>query len=522
MGFNPTAALGLENAKVRQQQAFRNPSERKFTQQELVVPRLAYQYKIVPNDMSNNGYILAVLDLYGEEKHVKISMSDEAYQAQQLKDSKSKATYEGNFNGAYIDSKMAAKIKFLENNKEEKKYVIGLESAIIKSGKVDKIDGVEYTNIVVRRIINFKSAAKALEGFFTASGYYDRQKEAYQVSSLEHWAQNPIGLNDTESLGKLVESLELINSNRQAYENGDKSADMLPNLGFRLISSKLTYGKDEKTGEQVVLSRKIFHSSDAIDLIRLEDGSYISLSEDFLFKIIEGYKNYVLNGEDSAAAQYGVKSEDVLIELVPFKVYRTSTIEPRFTLNTTNENVKKGPLYQMIQTPYFASLSEDEVPTVGKNLAYVGFVKISKNKIDEDTAKVTIQSLVTSYSFGTLRGNVLSFIRNGEDGKKYEIEERIRQRYFTEQERLEIEKRKEEKMLKEGGAGSSSLSKDSSLNAPSGLSLHSSADSNEESSNLVDSDELFNEAPQTTETKNSEATKNPDSDYGDDDDDIPF
>lgn len=207
MGFNPANIPGLNNVKVRQQQAFRKPNDRQFNQQEVVTPRLVYQYKIVPNDNANNGYILGVLDWYGQERHVKITMSDEAYQAQKARDAESKKTYEGNFNGAYIDSKMEAKLKFLESNQTDKKFVIGLEGAIFKANKVEKSNGIEYIPVVVRRIINFKSAAKAIEGFFTASGYYDKDIEAYRVSAIESWSKNPIRFDDEENISKLMKCL---------------------------------------------------------------------------------------------------------------------------------------------------------------------------------------------------------------------------------------------------------------------------------------------------------------------------
>ena len=514
MGFNPANIPGLNNVKVRQQQAFRKPNDRQFNQQEVVTPRLVYQYKIVPNDNANNGYILGVLDWYGQERHVKITMSDEAYQAQKARDAESKKTYEGNFNGAYIDSKMEAKLKFLESNQTDKKFVIGLEGAIFKANKVEKLNGIEYIPVVVRRIINFKSAAKAIEGFFTASGYYDKDIEAYRVSAIESWSKNPIRFDDEENISKLDEMLDVINTNRDLYESGDRSVDMLPNLGVRFIASHVTKGKEKDSEEEVVLSRKIFDSSSAMDVLQLEDNTYRPLSKTFMHQMMEGYAHYILNSEDGVAKTYGVPESEVLLEIVPFKVFRTSTIESTFSLNTTNENVKRRPLYQMIQTPYLNSLSEDETPTVGRNLAFTGFIKITKNKVDEDTGKVTIQSFVTSVNFGTLRGNALSFIRNGEDDKKYEIEERIRQRYFTEEEKIEIEKRKEEKLLKEGKPAGSSLSKDSSLNPPSSLSLQS-APSAEAHDASLDADNLF------SEEKKVEVKPEP-SVSVDDDDDIPF
>lgn len=520
MGFNPSSVPGLNNVKVRQQQAFRKPNDKQYSQQEMVTPRLIHQYHIVPNDAANNGYILGVLDWYGQERHVKVTISDEAYQSQKARDAESKKTYEGNFNGAYIDSKMEAKLKFIESNQTDKKFVIGLEGAVFKSGKIEKINGIDYIPVVARRIANFKSAAKAVEGFFTASGYYDKDIEAYRVSAIESWSKNPINFNDEENIVKLEEMLDVINKNRDLYESGDKNADMLPNLGFRFIASKVTKGKEKDSEEEVVLSRKIFDSSSAMDIIQLENNSYRPLNRTFLRQMMEGYTHYVLNEEDGVAKSYGADESEVLLEIVPFKVYRTSTIEPVFNLNTTNENVKRRPLYQMIQTPYLNSLSEDETPTVGRNLAFTGFIKISKNKMDEDTGKVTIQSLVTNFNFGTLRGNVLSFIRNGDDDKKYEIEERIRQRYYTEEEKIEIEKRKEEKLLREGKPAGSSLSKDAGLNPPSSLSLQSapSADSHETS---MEAEDLFSDQKPTVETQKVETKPEP-TIVEDDDDDIPF
>lgn len=471
MGFNPASVM-KGNVKVRQQQAFRKKTTSAYSNQETVTPRIVYHYEISPNDTANNGYILGVLNYYGEERHVKITVTDAAYQAQKARDAAKNGKYENNFNGAYIDSRMVSsgKIKVDPKNAENKTQALGLEGAVFHPSKVEKINGIEYIPVSVNRIINIKRLDKAIEGIFTANGYYDRNTESYKVSTIDEWYLNPVSFEDKEEIDKFKKRLENLNELRDRYESGEGSVDMLPNLGFKFIATAVTYGEDKETKERVVVSRDLFNSSSCMDLLQLEDNKYRPLNAEFLDAMIDGYTDYIFNGLDGEKSQVEiaqVNPDDVVLEILAFQAYRVTSVDERnrFSFNTTNEKVKGIPLYQMIQTPYFNALEEDE-PSVGRNLAYTGFIKLSKDKVNEETMTKTIQSLVTESFFGNVRGNILSFIRNT-DGGKYTVREEIRKRYYTPEERMEIEKRAEEKKLREGNSGLSG----SNMNAPSGLGL---------------------------------------------------
>lgn len=520
-GFNPAAALG--NCKAVVQRKFSQNSNQKQTTYENRVARLVYPYEISPNDHTNNGYILAVLNMFGEEKHVKIMISDEAYQDQKKREEIKNNNTDSQFNGAYIDQRMKDKIVFTEENKEKKTKLIGLEGAVF-SNKVEKIGGVEFITATVRRIQNVKYANKVEEGVFTASAFFDRESQVKRVSSIEFWGETPtpVSFDDAESIEKLSSYLEAVSKDYQEYSNGNKDVDMKPRLGFKFIASKVSHKENPATGEKTV-EREIFDTSTSMDTLVFEDESgnttYPPINTESLMGLIEGYKTYVLKGfndEKGVIEKLGISEDEVLFEFATYKSFRTSTAQKStFTIDENRKGIQFSPLYKMVNTPYFNSLNEED-PQLGKNHAVMGFIKISKDKINEETMTKQVQSLATNVYFGDIGGNILSFLRN-KDGSKYNIVEKIKKRYWTPEQIKNFEAKKEENKLKQGDSASLSSS---GLTPPSNLTLSAAPATDTESDDMENmfADTAVN-TPVKEDTAKPENNPMPELNI---DDDLPF
>lgn len=546
MGFDPAKA-GLNNTKLIVQRAYSQNSRKQKSSYEQRSARLVYPYEISPNDLSNNGYILAVIDnLFndGETRHLKIMINDEAYKDQKLYDQKNPTKNEGNFNGAYIDSKMAAKIEFKATNVEDRKKIIGLEQAVFHTGKIEKINGVEYIPVSARRIVNCKYLNKAEYGPITATAYFDDENRVYKIGSLDLWETKPVTFYDKDNLEKVKEYLNMVSEETIRYNNKEDDVNMLPRAGFRFIASKVVYTTDPATQEKVVDKRIIFDSTDSFTAARDEDTEKTRpIRYEELEALMNGYKAYVFDGysENDASLievlnntpditykegenfhELGkIEKEDVLIELITFKTYMPAPMQMKhFSFDTEKKGVEYNPLFKMTRRPFYNSILGSEAK-LGRNLAVLGFIKISKDKINEETMTKSVQSFVTSAHFGDFAGNILTYLRNAEDDKKYFVVEKIRAMVRTEEDRKREEQRNEERKLKEGNANTLS-SADSGLSAPSNLSLQGSSQEQDkhEEENLFS--EESTEKTQVVESVEQTKAPEPVSSIIDEDDDIPF
>lgn len=529
MGFNP--AKGLSNAKALVQRAFTENTNKRTNSYENRMARIVYPYEISPNDNSNNGYILAVAELFGETKHLYITINDEVYQSQKERalENKDKSNYGDQFNGAFIDSKMANKIGFPAENKDGKKIkAIILEGAVFQTGKTKSINGEEFIPVVVRRIHNVKKIKKAIEGWFTASFYHDNEIGANRISSLEYWGETPtpVEFDDEKQISEIKSYLDMITEETQKYKDGSKSVDNNPRLGFKFIASTETYETDPATNEQVLQSRRIIDSSTCLDVVEVASKVYEPINSEQLGSLMEAYKDYVFNGDEeseSVVKKLNLDPASILFELVTFKIYRTSSVGSNtgFIIDENRKGIQNSPLYKMITTPYFNSVIGD-TPSLGKNHAFLGVVKISPDKRDDVTDELSVRSFATQALFSDIGGNILSALRNAKDGKKYEIEEKIRKRYYTPAQIEEFERRKESKQIETSGA--SGLQQASSgLTPPSNLSLDKTTQTTEHQPENIENifgDEQKNDtATESVSTAKPEPTKEPSLDV---DDDLPF
>lgn len=526
MGFD-ASKVSLGQSKVVIQQSFK-PRNNTNNNRPPINPRVVFPYEIVGNDTANNGYILAVVDnLYndGETRHLKITIDDGAYSEQKARDKAKPRPEDPNFNGAYIDTKMVKKFNIQESNKTDKKKAIGLEGAIF-GGKAEKINDIEYIPVVVRRIINVPRLDKVKEGVFTASGYYDQSKETQVVTSIEHWMINPIQFDDKVNIEKLENYLDEVGELERIYKDNKANnitdrVDQKPRLGFKFIASRVTKNVDPATNEPVIEKRTIIDSSDCFEASKTEEGEYSSLSKEMLQILLQGYKQYVFEGygeaEPSLVEKLDIPADEVVVELISFHSYRTTTMSDRFVINSGRKGIEYSPLYRMLNTPYHNSIGTDK-ETRGKSHAALGFILVSPDKTEENEAgdlRKVKQCLVSREFFGTIQANILSFLRHPEDDKKYEVDERIRKRVYSQEELQQIAKRKEEKELKEGGK-TSGLSQGSSSLAqpPQNLGLQAAQEKTEDS--MAD---IFSEPKEKEIAQPVEKSAPPIDDY---DDDIPF